>query len=302
MRAPYDWFALPGLLGIRTQADHDSRLRGAMPERSPDLPNFSDPPVVEVVLGVQFEAIRELRQSHFGLIWERIRADYPRTTDHARLETALLTIDTERTGPSFQLEMLDSPPTHRSWFLSEDDERLVQVQDDRVVHNWRHRGGPYPRFEPLRDQFWAAFDAYRSALDGVGMGPPEPRQVEVTYINWIADAKPADFLRTVTRAPTDVEGVGAEPDIERWLARYPVEQDGTIGRLTIEAKPSSRVADGTLEHGYLLSLTYLGLTSPEAADEGIDAQLQRGRDVIVRSFADVTEDAMHDNVRWGRIS
>lgn len=258
---------------------------------------------MEVVLGVQFDAIRELRQSHFGLVWERLRAGYPRTTDHSRIETALLAVDAEGSGPSFLLEMLDSPPTHRSWFLSEDEERLVQIQDDRVVHNWRHRGGPYPRFEPLRDQFWAAFEAYRSALAEVGIVAPQPRQVEVTYINWIGDSKPADFLRTVSRAPTEVAGVGPEPEMERWLARYPVAHGGvTVGRLTIEAKPGARNADGAVEQGYLLSLTYLGATSPEAADKGLDAQLQRGRDVIVRSFADVTEYAMHDSGSWGRIS
>lgn len=274
-----------------------------MSDRPLDLPDFADPPVVEVVLGVQFDAIRELRQSHFGLIWERLRPAYPRTTDHARLDTLLLGIDIERPGPSFQIEVLDSPPTHRSWFLSEDDERLIQVQDDRVVHNWRHRGGPYPRFESLRAQFWAAFETYRAVVDEVEIVPPQPRQVEVTYINWIAGARPADFLRTVTRAETEIDGVGPEPEVEQWLARYPVAQDGaTVGRLTIEAKPGARIVDGAMEQGYLLSFAYLGPTAPEDGDEGMDAQLQRGRDVIVRSFADVTENAMHDNGRWGRIS
>lgn len=273
-----------------------------MADRPEDLPEFADPPVVEVVLGVQFESIRQLRQSHFGRFWGAIGGDYPLTTDHPRLETPVLSLDPESKGPSFQLEMLDSPPTHRSWFVSADDERLVQLQDDRLIHNWRHRGGVYPRFEPLRDQFWNAVNALRSVLEESGIPRPQPRQVEVTYINWISGAQPSEYLRPAGNASISVEDVGPTPEFEHWIARYPVRAAGsTAGHLSIESKPAARRNDEGAAGGYLLSLTYLAPTGVDATDEDVDEHLARGRDVIVKSFAAVTKEDMHLEAKWGRL-
>lgn len=273
-----------------------------MADRPEDLPEFAEPPVVEVVLGLQFESIRQLRQSHFGQFWGEIRSEYPLTTDHPRLDTPVLSLEPEGRGPSFQLEMLDSPPTDRSWFLSADDERLVQLQDDRLIHNWRHRGGRYPRFEPLRDQFWAAFTALRSMLDESGIPQPQPRQVEVTYINWISSAQPSEFLLPAGNAVIDVEDVGPAPEFEHWIARYPVRVAGsTVGHLSIDSKPAARRSDAGVAGGYLLSLTYLAPTAVDATDADIDGHLARGRDVIVKSFAAITKEDMHVEAKWGRL-
>lgn len=39
-----------------------------MPENPP--PDFENPPVVEVVCGIQFEYLSQLITPHFGLLWE----------------------------------------------------------------------------------------------------------------------------------------------------------------------------------------------------------------------------------------
>lgn len=253
------------------------------------------------MLGVQFDAIRQLRQSHFGRFWQLIDERYPNTADHGRLETSVLPIGSEALGPSFHLEVLDSPPTHRSWYMSENDERLVQLQDDRMVHNWRHQGGSYPRFEPLLDEFWNIFDSFRSMLERSGLEQPRTKQVEVAYINWIPDADPSEFLRSVRNTSLDVQGVDPRPDFEHWTTRYPVQDDqGVIGHLTIESKPGTRTTGAGKVQGYLLSFIYRASVEPDAGDQGVTASFLRGRDVIVRSFTAVTNDMMHTEDRWGR--
>lgn len=271
--------------------------------RPDDLPEFSDPPVVEVVLGMQFQPVRQLRQAHFGLFWQRIQEDYPKTVDHGRLETVVEALDGSGQPPTFQIEMLDSPPTHRTWFVSADDERLIQLQDDRLVHNWRHRSGPYPRFEVLREQFWSAFKSLSASLASAGLQTPQPRQVEVTYINWIATTSPLAFLKPASASRLDVDGVGPEPSFQNWLARYDVRDsdDHPVGRLTIESKPGARPTDHGVQPGYLLSLTYLGPTEPESSETDVDLQFLHGRDTIVRAFASVTDEAMHTDEHWGRL-
>ena len=41
------------------------------------LPDFNEPPVIETVLGLQFDPIESFNVPHFGLYWSKIRADYP---------------------------------------------------------------------------------------------------------------------------------------------------------------------------------------------------------------------------------
>lgn len=49
--------------------------------RPPDLPDFNAPPVIEVVVGVQFPTIDELCTAHVGAFWQRMRAEYPGVQD-----------------------------------------------------------------------------------------------------------------------------------------------------------------------------------------------------------------------------
>ena len=48
-----------------------------MTSRSPDLPDFGNPPVTEVVLGVQFGTLDRLLAPHLGLVWTEFRDQFP---------------------------------------------------------------------------------------------------------------------------------------------------------------------------------------------------------------------------------
>ena len=50
------------------------------------LPSFQNPPVVEVVLGVQFDAIKALGTPQIGLLWQEFREQLPKTEDQPPLE------------------------------------------------------------------------------------------------------------------------------------------------------------------------------------------------------------------------
>ena len=76
-------------------------------------------------------------------------------------------------------------PTPRSWFVSESNDHLVQIQADRLVFNWRGGGGQYPRYDTLRPRFDALFGAWSEFLEHEGLGRPVPEQIEVAYVNTI---------------------------------------------------------------------------------------------------------------------
>jgi len=268
-------------------------------DRPADLPEFDRPPVVEVAIGVQFEAIKSFRQAHVGLFWNQIRTDYPTTQDQPRLEMPIEALDPGLAWPSLKIELIDSPPVHRAWFASLDESLLVQVQDDRLIHNWRHRGGGYPRFEPLLDLFWSHVSRYESAMTDARLSLTPIQQAEVMYSNWIAVESMEQFFRPSIAAEVAIPGIGPKPDMERWAAWYPVrEETELVGRLAVEAQPARRVEDGKVLAGFQLSLTFRAPVIAGATRGGISSLLGIGRNAIVKTFAEVTTETMHKE--WGR--
>src|SRR5574338_483742 len=103
--------------------------------RPTSLPDYDRPPVVEVASSIQFGTIPGLDAARLGLLWSVFRRDYPRTEQYPPLPH-----EVEGFGPpavsqvSFSVAQMISP---RFWFMNEKGTRLLQVQHDRFVLNWR---------------------------------------------------------------------------------------------------------------------------------------------------------------------
>src|SRR5260370_41983411 len=103
------------------------------------LPEFEQPPVVEVAISLQFKSLESLRSPHFGLLWDAFRSDgYSRIEEHAELEPAFEEFETSPTpkvgirGQSFD----DAPPPSRIWFLNEPLNELIQGKRARRIVMW----------------------------------------------------------------------------------------------------------------------------------------------------------------------
>ena len=109
-------------------------MEPSAPQRVPDtsvsrhaLPKFNAPPVQEVVLCAYFSPLASLKAFHYGDLADLWSTGYPTVLDQEPLRESLLV----KGG----IELLASDPLPRAWFLSKDEEFLIQVQRDRVVHN-----------------------------------------------------------------------------------------------------------------------------------------------------------------------
>jgi uncharacterized protein (TIGR04255 family) len=49
------------------------------------LPEYENPPAIEVVCGILFKTLDAFSLPHFGLFWERCKANYPTCRDVAPL-------------------------------------------------------------------------------------------------------------------------------------------------------------------------------------------------------------------------
>src|SRR5262245_33359247 len=112
--------------------------------RPPDLPDFEDPPVTEVFLSIQFGALSDFRNGHIGLFWSKFRKQYPKLFEQAPLQPVFETFGVPPQATPFlrvQIETMLAPPMSRYWFMKDTEDELVQVQQDRIVHNWRKQRG-----------------------------------------------------------------------------------------------------------------------------------------------------------------
>ena len=165
--------------------------------RPADLPDFKNPPLAEVVLGVQFSDLTGYRTQHAGLLWERhFRRDFPECVERPPIEAVFETFGAVSVGPpSLKVQVLEAPGPiiPRLWFINDDNTELIQMQADRFLHNWRsEQKAPYPRYEPIREHFFQELEIVESFLDGEKIGSLEPNQCEVTYVNHIALADGTD--------------------------------------------------------------------------------------------------------------
>jgi uncharacterized protein (TIGR04255 family) len=265
------------------------------------LPEFANPPVSEVALSVEFAAIDGWRPAHAGLYWGRIKSDYPLTEAQSVLNSQI-----ERFGESFPqapavtFEVAD-PNAIRFWFISDDRTRVVQVQRDRFVVNWRKVTGNevYPRYEhEMRPRFVQEWQRFERFLREENVGSLSARQCEITYLN---DIPQGEGWNTLSESLTlfspwwkDVTiGFLKTPELVNVAGSFVMPQER--GRLHFATQNLFRNRDQ-------LQVVQLRLTArgfPDNANlDGVLAWMDLGREWIVRGFADITSPRAHD--LWGR--
>lgn len=258
------------------------------------LPDFDDPPVVETVLGVEFEPLQKWSVPHFGVFWKEIEAEYPRFEIQPPLDSRIERFgDDLKKPPGLRIELLQEPKV-RCWFHDTTNTRLIQVQPDRFVHNWRKHvvAEPYPHYENIRPVFakeWARFCEFTSKHK---LGTPVVIQCEVSYVNHIDQGKGWTSLADVGKV-VNFWGDGARtflPAPETVLAKCAFQMPGQDGRLHVDLQHAIRNVD--LQEILQLTLTARGRPQGgKLAD--ILAWMDRAREWVVQGFADITTPRMH---------
>ncbi|MTE01680.1 TIGR04255 family protein [Paracoccus sp. YIM 132242] len=164
------------------------------------LPDFQDPPVDEVVLGIQFESPAAYTSIFAGQIWELYRAEFPKVMEVPRLEPQF-EIFGGNAAPGINFNFGPPPLRGRLWFLSEDESHLVQIQEDRLFLNWRKRPNgiteqPYPRYEQIAGSFRQSvklLDDFFLKTFGKGL---QITQAEAAYINSVLEKAFSDVGKT----------------------------------------------------------------------------------------------------------
>jgi hypothetical protein len=244
---------------------------------------FAKPPINEVVIGIAFLPRQDFLVPHFGQFWAQIRGQYPKVAHAAPIFTA---------GSQLVQDAVSGTWLPRVWLVSDDDSRLVQLQQDQLYVNWRQteEAKPYPRFPVIRDEFNRVWDLFCKFLQKEMGAGPQPVRLEVSYINVIPQgegwASVVDFggvLRDFKWHP----GQRYLPAPLRYAANFEFEMDKGI---TLAAKTAMgrRLPD----NNEVLRLELVA-KSVISGEFDMSSLVERAHDIIVNAFKDLTTDAMH---------
>ena len=263
--------------------------------RPEHLPDFSNPPLNEVVLGVQFNPPKAYQQIYAGEVWGLFRSAYPRVEEHSPIAPAFETFGLPT--KSMQFGVITGASHDRFWFLRPDGDELIQFQHDRLLHNWRkiaNQTNEYPRFESMITKFRGELGQLQEYFNKLSPQQLSINQCEISYINHIqfeADksTRASDWLRFV-------EFGNAEPEDFTVAFREVITDDAgkPQGRLMCESQIGIK-PDG--QRIIVMTLTARGAPKSPAIESALEF-LAKGREIIVTRFAEHTTEEAHK--RWGR--
>ena len=250
---------------------------------------YTNPPINEIVCGVFFEPLQELKAAHFGLLWEEFRPDFPFSEDHNLVAPV----------PQTDFENPDKLPLPRVWFIHKADSEIIQVQRNRFIHNWRKRGidNKYPGYEKVISNLEEYFSRFEKFLSKEKIGAIVPKRYELTYINHILrgegwetfDDLPKlfpDIFSSISRIPffDNIRGLN-------WVTGIGLPDDSGEMRLSI------RTAQQAADNRELISIEFHALSnSPYKPMRG---WFNSTHGYIVRLFSDLVSVETQDKF-WGQ--
>lgn len=274
------------------------RIYEIMQER---LPKFTNPPVVEVVLGAQFKPLPNFRNAHLGAFWKTLASDWSATTD-----AGPLTLQTESFGdvrfesPQFRFSV-GANVNMRVKIHNKEGDKMIQVQNGRLHYNWltTEAKRKYPSYPILRPEFDAVLEDFTEFISHEELGAVELDQWEVTYVNHIFEGTvwndPADWpalLAPLLGRPNEVPTGRFENCSGAWRFEITPEQ----GRMHIELGYGSERKERPRQL-LILKITARGPIVQHGLD--LDQGLNLGHETIVKTFKAITSDAAHRY--WGLV-
>lgn len=269
-----------------------------MSEREdPKLPDYHTPPVIEVVCGVYFRPLERLLAPHIGQLWDEFRSDYPGCEEVAPIVPRVEQFEGQ---PSIELELSAKPPLPRIWFVSQDQNMLIQLQRNCFLHNWRKTQGTdeYPHYERVISAFRNQLERFIEFLRTANVGEMHATQLEMTYINhipcgdgWKVTGDIGDLFPDFSWR--DTERFLPQPDGMNWKTRFAIPGENSRLHTSIGA---ARRRDNT--NVILFELTTRG--KPRSEDSAsFWPWFDMAREWIVRGFADLTSPETQKTV-WRR--
>ena len=247
------------------------------------LPEFRQPPLVEVAVGLMFDPLG-LRAIDLAHLYNQWKSDYPEYEEHAAIPASPLV-------PGLILE--PGIPHLRLWFVGRGG-RLIQIQRDRLIVNWRKvkETSDYPHYGVLRRELDSRFREFASFVVKQGLDEPALNSIELTYVNQVPlEDSILNLAETVSlfQVPSVDLGPATEANVSlRFDASSEVGHESATLAVNVQRSVNTEPPSVILQ----LACASPVLNMPDAL-----TTLDRARYHVVRSFQHLTTEGMHE--KWG---
>ncbi|MEE3715278.1 TIGR04255 family protein [Tumidithrix elongata RA019] len=263
---------------------------------------FETPPVVEVACGVAFHELKNLLAPHLGLLWEEFKADYPSCQEKPELEAKIEDLS-GYTPKVTEVKFFDTPPLPRIWFLSDKEDKIIQIQRNRFLHNWRkvNQDDQYPRFDKVFQIFKQQLSTFKEFLSKENLGEIQPLQYEIVYVNIISTDIGNQKLAEIGRVFPDIvwrnnqDRFLIEPESINWNTTFLLPENK--GRIHINIRTLKQIDNQ--EQKFLMDITVRGIDPNQSSLEGLSDWFNLAHNWVIQSFTDLTSLEMQNSV-WGK--
>lgn len=248
---------------------------------------FNKPPLVEVVFGVEFEA-PEFSSVHFGLYWKTIRDKFPLQFDRP---------------PNIENNTDYSiPPLRKVWFLSNDKQRLIQLQNNYFSYTWSQEDGEeYPHFEKIFPEFlkqWNHLKFWLSTHEGKSI---QPSEYELIYVNLIGESSgwlsTKDHHKIFTFISKGFEDSLEMPKFIDFQVAFPLPNKE--GRLLVIVDQRIQESDDTDDNNDDPEFAIFRLSASSFnADGELEPWFKSAHDYMIKAFLALTEEEAQK--KWER--
>lgn len=276
------------------------------------LPDFERPPVVETVLGVQFDPLDRFHVAALGAYWKTLGPDWRQTEEAPPLAQQFE--DPEKAGwlqLRLRVQKLAAEKfaagfsqDSRLRIRNESHDRMIQVQNSRFHYNWvGHESDSvpaYPRYSRTKEEFLAYLTGFKQFLEHEGLGDFSANQWEITYVNHIHKGTlwetPQDWpqvLELLSGASSAVPTGNLQRTTGTWTygidAYAPARLHVNVNHKVNRQDPSKEILELILTARGPIGDTYVSL------EKGLDI----GHVAIVEGFTALTSQKAHEH--WGRL-
>jgi uncharacterized protein (TIGR04255 family) len=260
------------------------------------------------VLSVQFAPLPQYAGAHAGWFWKEYldKLGEPSKEWTQVVEVPKLPDQFERFGaedvwtpPSVRfLQGMQSP---RTQIVRSDGERMLQIQDSRVILNWKKQAGDYPSYDTLVPELRTMLHAFESFAIEARFGQLQYNQWEIAYVDQLPKGElwetPRDWGKIFPGLSMPLLGnyqVSETPD-ETMSADWRFSLAGQRGRLYIGLR-QVRIPPSNQE---VLSVTYVA-RGPVSASQTWEQGLDIGHEAITATFLSMTSPQVQEY--WRRRS
>ena len=255
-----------------------------------DREKFTNPPVVEFILGVQFAPLTKLASGHFGLLWQKLGSEWMFPGDGPLIQEQFEVFDRARlsTPTSLGWRLEAAPSIGRFTLSNQNRDKLLQFQNTRLHLNWRKSDQQKPSYDELVEQFENTYHLVDEFTKENEIGSLLPNQWEVTYVDafprpddWDTAADWSKILPGLFGQLFGAKELGLR--LEHRAAEWSFEIEPKRARLHISAR-AGRWGDDPRD---LLLVTWTARGVASTVEE-VRAGLELGHEKIVAAFYSAT--------------